>query len=119
MKDEHFSLELQSAEGRPPEEARWFSVTVTKDQVPEMFKQGDGEKTIAAWELLGTVIANAVFTRGESGERRSVAVARGITDNQKSQFTIQHPCRKEGAHLKSEIEQIEHPKAKSKFKHRT
>ena len=41
--------------------ARWFSLTVTENELPHMFKGGDAKRTVAAWELLATVVAFSVF----------------------------------------------------------
>ena len=74
--------------GTLPKDARWFSVTIKRDDLPEFFKDYDGKRTVAAWELLATVMAMTAFHQTTGQEARALAVSKGITDNQGNSFLL-------------------------------
>eukprot|EP00974_Lingulodinium_polyedra_P020409 1974757-Lingulodinium_polyedra.AAC.1 len=41
-----------SAGGASTKDARWFSIRITEDMLPELFHKGSAQRTVAAWELL-------------------------------------------------------------------
>lgn len=75
--------------GLPPEEARWFSVKVTRKTFPWLYLKGEPFRTIAAAELLAVTIAVMVFKEEakwwRSDGRFSIT---GFTDNSSNSFVI-------------------------------
>ena len=60
-----------------------------KSALPDFFKDGDARRTVAAWELLATIVAFKLFGAiGLDSEFKAVAVARGITDNQGNPYAV-------------------------------
>ena len=73
-----------------PREAEWFSVTLTRATAPWAFARGDPFRTIAALELLGTLVSLVVLVPNEP--RRSDASAlislTCSTDNQGNSYLL-------------------------------
>ena len=71
---------------QPPDDANGSSAEPSDHASPEKIE--DGKRTIAAWELLATVLANKAFSEQSTGERRAIAVSRGMTDNQGNTYLL-------------------------------
>jgi hypothetical protein len=70
--------------------SRWFSQRYTAVTCPWLFSKGDGKLTIAASELLGTMVATDLFTASASGPTCTGLVKLGgVTDNLGNAFIIQ------------------------------
>ena len=75
--------------GKKPEEARWFSVQVTRRTFPWLYLKGEPFRTIAAAELLAVTVAVMAFKekapwRNADG-RFSIT---GFTDNASNSFVV-------------------------------
>ena len=72
-----------------PRSARWFALKITKCELPEFFKGDTAMRTVAAWELLATILAFHVFSTPPDGrERNAVSFIGGATDNQGNPYAV-------------------------------
>ena len=75
--------------GKSPEEARWFSVKVTRKNCPWLYLKGEPFRTIAAAELLAVTMAVMTFKKEacwrDSEGRFSIS---GFTDNSSNTFVV-------------------------------
>ena len=83
----------KSEGGVLPQDAEWFSLKLTKEQVPWLFEKGHGSRTIAASELMATMVGVHLFVPDASDRGDSVAsfvatAVDGITDNQGNSYVI-------------------------------
>ena len=72
-------------------ESRWFSITLTIDEVPWLFNKGHGSRTIAASELLATLLAVHLFVPLPSEPplpTSGTILAQGLTDNQSNMYVV-------------------------------
>ena len=78
--------------GKPTLESRWFSVRLTAQDCPFLFAKGHGSRTIAASELMATLIAVHLFvevpTENTAAANRGMTHCQGVTDNQGNSFVI-------------------------------
>ena len=76
----------------PTGQARWFSLTLTAKEADWLFARGHASRTIAASELLATLVAVHLFVPAESSatpERtRALTRCRGLTDNAGNAFVV-------------------------------
>ena len=75
--------------GRRPEEARWFSVKVTRRVCPWLYLKGEPFRTIAAAELLAVTVAVVIF--GKQAEWRGADgrfTISGFTDNSSNTYVV-------------------------------
>ena len=69
--------------------ARWFSIALSQKDLPEFFKGDTAKRTVAAWEMLATLVALKIFsTNGSSRETRGLTTVTGATDNQGNPYAI-------------------------------
>ena len=75
--------------GKRPEEARWFSVKVTRKVCAWLYLKGEPFRTIAAAELLAVTVAVVVFGK-EAGWRGADGrfTISGFTDNSSNTFVV-------------------------------
>jgi hypothetical protein len=73
--------------GTPPGRARWFSVTLRQADAPWLFAKGHGSRTIAASEMLATLVAVLVFVE-EGAEATGTFACSGTTDNLGNCFVV-------------------------------
>ena len=75
--------------GKRPEEARWFSVKVTRRVCPWLYLKGEPFRTIAAAELLAVTVAVVVFGKEADwkGADGRFAIS-GFTDNSSNTFVV-------------------------------
>ena len=73
--------------GTPPNQARWFSIKILPSQAPWLFDKGHASKTIAAGELLATLVSVQAFM-SDPFEARGVMGLTGVTDNQENSFVL-------------------------------
>lgn len=76
--------------GTPPARARWFSATLLPDDHPWLFERGHSSRTIAASEMLGTLVAIFLFcpVPSASAPTRGLMKCGGATDNRGNMFVI-------------------------------
>jgi len=79
----------ESKDGADFKCSRWFSETFTAETCPWLFAKGDGKLTISASELLGSLVAVALFTKEGDPVSRGTIRFKGITDNQGNGFIVQ------------------------------
>ena len=72
-----------------PKDARWFSVKLDRTTAPWAYVKGDPYRTIAALELMATLVAVCVFGHGAvwKGAVATATVA-GFTDNMGNSFVV-------------------------------
>ena len=83
----------KSEGGQLPQEAQWFSLRLTKEEIPWLFEKGHGSRTVAASELLATLLAVHLFAPDRTGEIDRVASfvatsVEGITDNKGNSYVV-------------------------------
>ena len=83
----------KSEGGKRAEEAEWFSIRLTKEEVPWLFEKGHGSRTIAASELMATLVATHLFIPDYSdGQERTASfvasAVEGITDNKGNSYVV-------------------------------
>ena len=73
-----------------PRDAEWFSVTLTRATAPWAFARGDPFRTIAALELMGTLVSLVVLVPNEPRKSDSSALISLTcsTDNQGNSFLL-------------------------------
>lgn len=75
--------------GLRSEEARWFSVRVTRKNCPWLYLKGEPFRTIAAAELLAVTIAVMVFKKDAKWLRANGRFSiTGFTDNSSNSFVV-------------------------------
>jgi hypothetical protein len=77
--------------GHSTMQSRWFSLTLTKDEVPWLFTRGHGSRTIGASELLATMLAVHLFlplTEQLPAPTKGTVQCRGETDNQGNTYIV-------------------------------
>ena len=86
--EEHYAVigGWECAGGKGPREARWFSARLSKDELPEFFERGSAQRTIAAWELLATMVSVRLFTPSFAGSAGCGVT--GATDNQGNSYVV-------------------------------
>ncbi len=70
----------ETSSTQDPKKARWFSLKLSKEEVPWLFARGHASRTISAGEMLATLCAVHLFTTPGEPARGLVAM-RGLTDN--------------------------------------
>jgi hypothetical protein len=78
----------ESRGGAAVGDCRWFSAQLTAATCPWLFVKGDGKLTIAASELLSTLVAVVLFTE-EGPLSRGLVKLRGGTDNKGNSYIVQ------------------------------
>ena len=79
----------ESYGGCLPEDARWFSVQLTKVSAPWAFSKGEPFRTIAALELLGALLAFMLFKDGAPWlQGSSYFCITGYTDNSSNSYLM-------------------------------
>ena len=66
--------------GAPPGASPWFSLAITEADAPWAFRDGEASRTIAAGELLATLVAVRLFAPADGSGRASYTLS-GTTDN--------------------------------------
>ena len=75
--------------GRKHSETRWFSFRIGKSDLPNFFKGDTAKRTVAAWELLATILALHLFSAPPDGrERNAISFIGGATDNQGNPYAV-------------------------------
>ena len=76
--------------GPSTRQSRWFAEELTKDWTPWAWaKANDPNRTIAALELFGTILAMKLFKKPGRRHTKGVAVVTGSTDNQGNAYAVQ------------------------------
>lgn len=81
----------ECAGGVSTAEARWFSVTLDREEIPWLFTKGHSSRTIASSELLATMLAIFLFIplpTGDPGPTKGQTQCKGLTDNQSNTFVV-------------------------------
>ena len=78
----------ESKDGADWKKSRWFAQEFTPVTCPWLFTKGDGKLTIAASELLGSLVAVLLFT-AEGSPSRGVVRLKGGTDNKGNSYIVQ------------------------------
>ena len=77
--------------GHTTMQSRWFSLTLTRDEVPWLFVKGHGSRTIGASELLATMLAVHLFlplSEQLPAPSKGTVQCRGETDNQGNTYIV-------------------------------
>ena len=69
-------------------QSRWFSLRVSASQAPWLFAKGHGSRTIAASEMLASLICIHCFARPKETPYSGRIVVTGITDNQGNSYIV-------------------------------
>ena len=77
----------KSLGGTPACAAEWFSLAISEAEAPWLFRDGDASRTIAAGELLATLVALRLFSPTGGHHRASFRLT-GVTDNQGNSFVV-------------------------------
>ena len=77
---------------KPTHEARWFSLELTKDDIPWAYTRGDPFRSVASLELLATLVAVLVFGPAPGSLRKGLLSITGSGDNQSNGFTLDKLC---------------------------
>ena len=67
--------------------ARWFSLKVTADMLPEFSHKGSAQRTVAAWELLTTLFCVGLLAPEANPTTGSLGLT-GVTDNRGDSFAV-------------------------------
>ena len=67
--------------GKRPKEARWFSLELSRSSAPWAFARGEPFRTIAALELLGTLLCVVLFSPEWPTSAKGTVRLAGSTDN--------------------------------------
>ena len=78
--------ELRGSEGTAG--CRWFSLRLTKSEIPWAYTRGDPFRSIAALELLATLVCILVFGPSESHTTGAQIALTASGDNQSNGFTL-------------------------------
>ena len=76
---------------RSTKESRWFSVRLTPEEAPWIFEKGHASKTIAATELMATLLAVHCFVPVPDRPAlpsTGVICCQGVTDNQTNSYVV-------------------------------
>jgi hypothetical protein len=72
----------------PLKECKWFSLRLDKEQAPWLFFKGHGSKTIAASELLASLVCVHCFAEKRDDPYAGRIAVTGITDNQGNSYIV-------------------------------
>ena len=76
------------ASGGNPRRARWYSLRLTKEDIPWAYTRGDPFRSIAALELLATLVCVLVFEPAEPSLSGGLISLTAAGDNQSNGFTL-------------------------------
>ena len=71
-----------------PQHARWYSLELTKDDVPWAYARGDPFRSVAALELLATLVCLIVFSPARDAPAGCVVTLTAGGDNRSNGFSL-------------------------------
>ena len=76
----------ETAGGIEKGKARWYSLTVRREDAPEFFLRGTAQRVVAAWELAATLFSVHLFA--PKAQAKGLGTCSGITDNLGNSFVV-------------------------------